>query len=158
MPPVARARPGTAGLLVMSATTAVLLVFGWRDGEPAKAFRNAGRMLLESGNTPGTALPLAATIVGLVHHVVVAVLWGALLLLIVRLFRGWARVVMSLAVATGFAMLNLLVIPPVLGVGYAVVTSLGRAVPLALSIALALLVTPWASRVPDQYPSTSPTY
>lgn len=152
------ARPGTAGLLVIMATSGALLAFGWRDGEPAKAFRNAGRMLLVSSDFPGSAHPVLATVVGFAHHLLVALLWGMLLLVIVRGFRGWPGVLMTVVISAAFALLNLLVIPPALGVGYAVVTSLGRALPLALAIALALLVTPWASGVPERYPSTGTTY
>ena len=152
------ARPTTAGLLMIMATSGALLAFGWRDGEPAKAFRNAGRMLLESSEFPGSAQPAVATAVGVAHHLVIALLWGMVLLLIVRSFRGWVRVLMTIVISAAFAVLNLLVIPPAFGVGYAVVTSLGRALPLALAIAVALLVTPWASGVPEQRPSTSTTY
>lgn len=152
------ARPGTAGLLMVVATTGALLAFGWRDGEPTKAFRNAGRMLLESPDLGVRVLPIVSTAVGFLHHLLVAVLWGVLLILVVRAFRGWTRVAVTLVVSVLFALINLWLIPPMFGVGYAVVTSVGRALPLALAIAFALLVTPWASGVPEQRPSTSPTY
>ncbi len=152
MSPATHARPGTAGMLVLMATTGALLAFGWHDGEPTKAFRNAGRMLLESREFPGSALPITSTAVGFVHHLLVALIWGALLILVVRLFRGWTRVGVAIAVSLLFAALNLLVIPPIFGLGYSVVTSVGRALPLALAIAAALLVTPWASGVPEQRP------
>lgn len=144
-----RARPGTAALLVFVATTGALLAFGWNDGEPTKAFRQAGRMLLGVVELPGAAIPATATALGLLHHLVITLVWGALLLLVARPFRGLRYLWAVLALAVTFSLLNLWLVPPMFGVGYAVVTSVWRAVPLALSIALALLVTPWASGVPE---------
>jgi len=151
-----KARPGTAGLLVLVATTGALLAFGWRDGEPAKAFRNTGRMLLESREFPGAAIPAVVTSVGFAHHLVATLLWGMLLVLLVRGFRGWSLVAASLVVSVAFGLLNLWLIPPAFGVGYSVVTSLARVIPLALAISVALLVTPWASGVPEQHPTPAP--
>jgi hypothetical protein len=156
MAQVSRARPGTAGLLVLMATTGALLAFGWQDGTPSKAFRNVGRMLLESREVPATALPAVATAVGLAHHLVLSALWGALLMLLVRRFRGPAFVFAVLVTSLLFVALNLWLIPPIFGVGYAVVTSLARAIPFALAIATALLVTPWASGVPEEHPAPAP--
>ncbi len=156
MAQVSRARPGTAGLLVLMATTGALLAFGWQDGTPSKAFRNVGRMLLESREFPPAALPAVATAVGVTHHLVLSAIWGALLMLIVRRFHGLAFVLAALLVSMVFVALNLWLIPPILGVGYAVVTSLARAIPFALAIAAALLVTPWASGVPEEHPAPAP--
>jgi hypothetical protein len=143
------ARPGTAALLVCVATTGALLAFGRNDGEPTKAFRQAGRMLLGMVELPGAAIPATATVLGIVHHTVISLVWGALLLMAVRPFRGPRYLCAALALAVTFSLLNLWLVPPMLGVGFAVVTSIWRAVPLALAIALALLVTPWASGVPE---------
>lgn len=156
MAQVSQARPGTAGLLVMMATAGALLAFGWQDGTPSKAFRNVGRMLLESREVPASALPAVATAVGLTHHLVLSALWGALLMLLARRFRGVAFVVAAVLIALLFVALNLWLIPPILGIGYAVVTSLARAIPFALAIAVALLVTPWASGVPEEHPAPAP--
>ncbi len=113
-------------------------------------------MLLQSREFPGAALPITSTVIGFVHHAIVALLWGMLLVLVVRRFEGWARAGAALAVSLLFALLNLWIIPPVLGIGYAVVTGPARAIPLALAIMAALLVTPWASGVPqEQRPSTA---
>lgn len=138
------------------ASAGALTAFGRHDGDPTKAFRNAGRMLLESDASSGTALPILATAVGVVHHVIIALVWGALLGLITRQFRGWAFALAALLVPVAFVLFNLWLVPPALGIGYAVVTSVGRALPLALALALALLVTPWASGVPEQRTSTAP--
>lgn len=147
MATIPRARPGTAALLVLTATAGVLLAFGWKEGDPVKAFRNAGRMLLGSAQLPAVALPLTATLLGAVHHVVVALLWGAMLGLAARPFRGLRYVAAALVLSVTFSLLNLWMIPPMFGVGFAVLTSVARAVPLALAITVALLVTPWASGV-----------
>lgn len=144
-----RARPGTAALLVCVATIGALLAFGWSDGELTKAFRQAGRMLLGRVELPGASLPLTATALGLLHHTVLTLVWGALLLVVARRFRGLQYLWAVLAVAVTFSLLNLWLVPPMFGVGFAVVTSVWRAVPLALAVALALLVTPWASGVPE---------
>jgi len=144
-----RARPGTAALLVFVATTGALLAFGWNDGEPTKAFRHAGRMLLGVLELPVAVIPATATALGLMHHMVISLVWGALLLLAVRPFHGLRYLWAVLAFAVTFSLLNLWLVPPMFGVGFAVVTSVWRAVPLALAIALALLVTPWASGVPE---------
>lgn len=144
-----RARPGTAALLVFAATTGSLLAFGWSDGEPTKAFRQAGRMLLGVVELPGAAFPATATALGLLHHLGITLMWGALLLFAARPFRGLRYLWAVLVLAVTFSLLNLWLLPPIVGVGFAVVTSVWRAVPLALAIALALLVTPWASGVPQ---------
>jgi len=144
-----RARPGTAALLVFVASTGALLAFGRNDGDPTKAFRQAGRMLLGAVELPGIAIPATATALGLLHHMVISLTWGALLLLVARPFRGLRYLWAVLALAVTFSLLNLWLVPPMFGVGFAVVTSVWRAVPLALAIALALLVTPWASGVPE---------
>jgi hypothetical protein len=144
---LSRARPGTAALLVAAATTAALATFGWRDGEVTKAFRQSGRMLIGEREFAGASIPVTATALGLVHHVVLAMLWGGLLLLLLRPLRGARYVGGVFALAVTFSLLNLWLIPPKLTVGFAVVTSVGRALPLALAIAVALLVTPWASGV-----------
>lgn len=152
-----KARPGTAGLLVLVATTGALLAFGWHDGEPTKAFRNTGRMLLESRDFSAATIPAVVTSVGFAHHVIVTLLWGMLLVLLVRPFRGWSLLLAALVVSLVFALLNLWFIPPILGIGYSAITTLARVVPLALTIAVALLVTPWASGVPEQH-TTPATY
>ncbi len=151
-----RARPGTAGLLVLVATTGALLAFGWREGEPAKAFRNTGRMLLSSREFAAAEIPAVVTSIGFAHHLVATLVYGMLLVLLVRPFRGWSLVAAALVVSVAFGLLNLLLIPPAFGVGYSVVTSLARVIPLALAIAVALLVTPWASGVPEQHPTPAP--
>jgi hypothetical protein len=138
------------------ATTGALLAFGWQDGTPSKAFRNVGRMLLESREFPASALPAVATAVGLTHHLVLSAVWGAILMVIIRPLRGVAFVLAALLIAILFVALNLWLIPPALGVGFAVVTSLARAIPFALAIAVALLVTPWASGVPEEHPAPAP--
>jgi hypothetical protein len=147
MQPTPRARPGTAALLVLTASAGVLLAFGWKEGDPAKAFRNAGRMLLGSAELPAVALPLTATLLGVVHHVVVASLWGAMLGLATRPFRGGRYLLAALALSVTFSLLNLWTMPPMFGVGFSVLTSVARAVPFALALTVALLVTPWASGV-----------
>jgi hypothetical protein len=149
MATLSRARPGTAALLVFVATTGALLAFGWSDGEPSKAFRQAGRMLLSMVQLPGAEIPATATALGLLHHMVITLVWGAVLLLLARPFRGLRFLGAALLLAVTFVLLNLWLLPPMFGVGFAVVTSVGRALPLALAIALALLVTPWASGVPE---------
>ena len=73
-----RARPGTAGLLVVMATTGALLAFGQREGDPTRAFRNAGRMLLQSRPVTPDYLPIVATAVGMVHHILIACSGGML--------------------------------------------------------------------------------
>ena len=150
MPSTSPARPGTAALLVLTATTGALLAFGWRDGEPGRAFRQTGRMLLAAAEFPGARLPLTAVLMGSLHHLAVACVWGALLGLACRAFRGWRFALAALVLGVTYSLLNLWLIPPMFGVGYGVVTSLGRALPLGLAIAVALLVTPWASGVPER--------
>lgn len=132
------------------ASAGALFAFGRQDGDATKAFRNAGRMLLESRDTGATALPIVATTVGMLHHIVIALVWGMLLSLIVRRFQGWRFALAALVTAVVFVLLNFWVVPPAVGIGYAVVTSVGRTIPLALAIAVALLVTPWASGVPEE--------
>lgn len=131
------------------ATTGALLAFGWRDGDLARPFRQAGRVLLSRVSMPGATLPLTATLIGALHHLLLALLWGALLGIAVRSFRGAGFVLASLAFAVTFSLLNLWLVPPMFGVGVTTVTSLARAVPFALAVTVALLVTPWASGVGD---------
>lgn len=152
MSQIVRARPGTAALLVCMATSGAVLAYSSRDGELLRGFRLLGRFLLEGRTVPrGFAslltIPITTPAVGALHHVVVAFLWGLVLGLTVRPFRGVAFVVAALAVAVTFSLLNLWLIPPMFGVGFGTVTSVARAIPFGLAIAAALLVTPWASGV-----------
>lgn len=152
MSQIVRARPGTAALLVLMATSGVVFTFGRQDGDVLRGARLLGRLLLGDGREPSagsvlTTLPLTTPLVGVLHHVALALLWGLALGLLVRPFRGLAFGLVALAGSVTFSLLNLWVIPPIFGVGFATVTTLGRAIPLALALTVALLVTPWASGV-----------
>jgi hypothetical protein len=153
MPLQRKSRLGTAGLLTVVATAGALVAYGRRDGDPTKAFRQAGRMLLESPSVSDGLMPVVAVAAGVLHHAVIAAFWGMLLMLVVRAFRGWRFAAAALLFAAAFGALNLWLLPPILRVGYAVVTSVGRVIPLVLAVTVALLVTPWASGVPERQPA-----
>jgi hypothetical protein len=152
MASLARARPGTAALLVLMASSGAVLGFGHRDGDLLRGFRLLGRLLLE-GPTLGaavsslTALPRTTPLLGALHHVTVALAWGFLLGLLVRPFRGLPFALVACGGAFAFSLLAFRVLPPLVSVGFATVNSPARAVPFAMAIAVALLVTPWASGV-----------
>lgn len=141
-----------AALNVLMAATGAVLAFGHRDGDVLRGFRLLGRLLLDgraSGADGATfaALPMTTPLLGVLHHLALALLWGLVLGLLVRPFRGVAFGLAALVSAVTFSLLNLWVIPPMFGVGFGTVGSLDRAIPLALAITVALLVTPWASGV-----------
>lgn len=152
MSQIVRARPGTAALLVLMATSGVVLTYGRQDGDVLRGARLLGRLLLGDGRDPSAAsalvtLPLTTPLVGALHHIALTLLWGLALGLLVRPFRGVAYALAALVGSVTFSLLNLWVIPPIFGVGFATVTTPGRAIPLALAVTVALLVTPWASGV-----------
>lgn len=135
----------TAGLLTLMATAGALVGFGVRDGDVARAFVFAGRLLLEPRGIPAAALPALSLVVGVLHHALVAIVWGVVLAVLLGTLRGGKRLLAALVVALIFVALDLWVLPPLLSIGHVTVTSVARAIPMALAIAVALWVTPWAS-------------
>lgn len=146
--PDGEARPGlldtalATGTLAAIATGGALVGFGWREGEPGRLFRLAGRALLERGGIPSAAVPLTAVALGYLHHLLVATAWGALLALGVLPWRPAARVAAALLAAAAFGWLRELVPVPA-RVGLAVTETPGAAVTMAASFAVALLGGAW---------------
>lgn len=141
-----RWRPDTAAVLVATATAGVLTALGGREGDALLAFRSSGRLLLAMARIDAPWLALSAAALGIMHHVLLSTVWGAALGAVVRRLRGGILVAGATMASLLFAIANLWLFPPVLRVGYAVITTTGQALPLALATAMALLLTPWASR------------
>lgn len=131
------------GTLATIATGGALLGFGWREGEAGRAFRLAGRGLLERFGVVSAAAPLTSVAVGYLHHLVVATAWGILLALVVLPLRGVVRALVILALAAAYAVLAGTWLPPSLRIGYAVTSSVPGAVPIAAALALALFGGSW---------------
>lgn len=90
-----------AGLTAAAATAGALLLFGSRLGDPLQAFTAVGIPVI------GRGVPLLAAAVGLLAHVSVCVLWGALFGLIVPVkVRPLAVVIAALAVTVSAAIVH----------------------------------------------------
>jgi hypothetical protein len=135
----------TSGVLVAIATAGALLGLGWRDGEPSRVFRQAGRNLLGVVGLSSTATPLRATMVGYLHHLVVATLWGMLLALVILRLRGVSRVVALVLLVPLYTFLVPRVVPPLLRIGHAVTSDSASLFPIAATIAVALLGGVWVA-------------
>lgn len=131
------------GTLATIATGGALLGLGWREGEAGRAFRLAGRGLLERFGVVSSAAPLTSVALGYLHHLAVATAWGILLALIVLPLRGVSRVAAALTVAVGYALLAGTWLPAPLRIGYAVTSTIPGAVPIGAALALALLGGIW---------------
>ena len=92
------------GTLTTIATGGALLGLGMRDGEAGRAFRLAGRGLLESIGVPSLTAPLTSVALGYLHHLIVATAWGVLLAMVVLPQRGLWRVVVAIIAAAVYTM------------------------------------------------------
>ncbi len=131
------------GTLATIATGGALLGFGWREGEAGRAFRLAGRGLLERFGVVSSAAPLTSVALGYLHHLAVATAWGVLLALVVLPLRGVARVLVALAIAAAYAVVAGTWLPAPLRIGYAVTSTIPGAVPIGAALVLALLGGIW---------------
>lgn len=68
-----------AGTIAAAATTGLLVGAGRQLGNPWGLFERGGRVLIDSRGLVGEVLPTAAVALGVAHHVVIVLLWGALL-------------------------------------------------------------------------------
>lgn len=127
-------RAFATGALTAIATGGALLGLGIREGEPGRAFRLAGRSLLERIGVPSLSAPLTSVTLGYVHHLVIATAWGVLIGLLILPLRGATRVIAAIAAAVLYGMITLRFVPPVLRIG-SVVTSTGFGV-VAVTVAL----------------------
>ena len=132
------------GTLTAIATGGALLGLGWRDGEVGRAFRLAGRGLLERFGFGSAAAPLTSVTLGYLEHLVVASVWGVVLALCVLPFRGAARLLLIVAVSAGYAMVSL-ALPAPLRIGAGVTGTLPGAVTIAATLAVALLGGGWVA-------------
>lgn len=132
-----------AGSLATISTGGALLGLGMREGEASRVFRLAGKGILESTGIVKVAAPLTSVGVGYVHHLFVATLWGFLLSLCFLPFGNRVRVAGSLAGAALYGWLSLGFVPAGLRIGYSVTSNAFSAVPIGVSLAVALLGSAW---------------
>jgi hypothetical protein len=132
-----------SGTLTTIATGGALLGIGWREGEAGRAFRLAGRGLLERLGVLSAAAPLTSVALGYLHHLIVATAWGVLLSLLVLPLRGAIRWLAALGVALGYMVLAGYALPAPLRIGYAVTSNTAGAIPIGAALALALLGGIW---------------
>lgn len=133
------------GTLTTIATGGALLGLGLRDGEAGRAFRLAGRGLLETIGVPSQTAPLTSVALGYLHHLIIATGWGVLLALIVLPQRGVWRVAGAIIAAAAYFAVSLTVLPALLRVGYGVTGTLAGAVPVGVAVALSLCGGAWVS-------------
>jgi hypothetical protein len=137
------------GTLATISTGGALLGLGWRDGEAGRAFRLAGRAILERFGVPSLSAPLTSVALGYLHHLVVATAWGVLLALLVLPQRGWWRIPAAVVAAGGYLLLSLTLSPPLLRVGYGVTGTIPNAVPVGVAMVVALLGGAWVAADSD---------
>lgn len=133
------------GTLTTIATGGALLGLGWRDGEPGRVFRLAGRGILERFGVASVTAPLTSVALGYLHHLVIATAWGVLLACAILPLRGVWRVVGALTGAAFYLVLSLQLLPALLRVGYGVTGTVNGAVAIAVSLAVALLAGVWVA-------------
>lgn len=144
------------GTLTTIATGGALLGLGWREGEAGRAFRLAGRGLLERFGVASQAAPLTSVALGYLHHLIVATAWGFLLAVLVQPFRGIWRVLVTGALVLGYVSMSLSVLPAPLRIGYGVTGNTPGAVPIAAALVVALLSGIWLD-ASDVIPSSADT-
>jgi hypothetical protein len=132
-----------AGSLATISTGGALIGLGIRDGESSRIFRLAGRGILESTGIVRAAAPLTSVGVGYLHHLFVATLWGVLLSLCLVPLRGWKKVVGAIVAAFLYGLISLDLVPSGLRIGYSVTSNAISAVPIGISLAVALLGSLW---------------
>lgn len=135
-------RAVTTGTLATIATGGALLGLGMRQGESSRVFRLAGRSLLERLGAAAPA-PLTSVAVGYVHHLLVATLWGVVLSVVVLPLRGVTRIIAAVVAAACYAWLSVDFVPAALRIGYSVTSNTPSAVPIGVSLAVALLGGVW---------------
>ncbi len=140
------------GSLATIATGGALIGLGMRQGEASRVFRLAGRGLLERFGVALSAPPLTSVAVGYLHHLLVASLWGMMLSIIVLPLRGLSRLAAVLAVSALYAWVSIDWVPAGLRIGYTVTSNLPSAVPIGVSLAVALLGGVWLAAT-DRTPS-----
>jgi len=136
-------RAVTTGSLTTIATGGALLGLGMRQGESSRVFRLAGRSLLERLGVSTAAAPLTSVATGYLHHLVVAMLWGIVLSVVVLPLRGITRVVAAVIAAALYAWMSVDFVPSALRIGYSVTSNTPSAVPIGVSLAVALLGGVW---------------
>ncbi len=136
-------RAVATGSLATIATGGALIGLGMRDGDTSRVFRLAGRGLLERLGIASAAVPLTSVGVGYLHHILVATLWGIGLSLLVLPLRGITRLLAAVIAAACYAWLSVVLVPSVLRIGYSVTSNTGSAVPIGVSLAVALLGGVW---------------
>jgi hypothetical protein len=133
-----------AGALVTIATGGTLIGIGLREGDASRAFRLAGRGLLERFGVAATSAPLTSVAFGFLHHLVVATLWGMVASVVLRRGRGTAAAAASvIAVTVAYAALAVTVLPPFVRIGYAVTSDVASVVPMAAAMLVALSGALW---------------
>lgn len=131
------------GTLATIATGGALIGLGMREGETSRVFRLAGRSLLERLGVASAAAPLTSVGVGYLHHLVVATLWGTALAMLVLPLKGLTRVLAAVVAAALYAWLSVALVPIGLRIGYSVTSNVASAVPIGVSLAVALLGGIW---------------
>jgi len=129
----------SAGSLTTIATGGALIGLGRRDGEASRAFRLAGRGLLERVGAASFDAPLTAVAIGYVHHLAVATAWGVLLGALVFVPRTvLRRLLLAIGLVVGFGIASFYALPPMFRIGYAVTSDIPGVVCIVVALILAL--------------------
>lgn len=131
------------GSLTTIATGGALIGLGMREGESSRVFRLAGRSLLEQLGFASASVPLTSVALGYLHHLLVATSWGIVLGLLVLPLRGVTRIVASVIVAVLYAWISIDLVPAALRIGYTVTSNTPSAVPIGVSLLVALWGGVW---------------
>ena len=136
-------RAVATGSLAAIATGGALIGLGMREGDSSRVFRLAGRGVLERIGIASAAVPLTSVGVGYLHHILVATIWGVALSLLILPLRGVTRLLAAVTAAACYAWLSVILVPAALRIGYSVTSNVGSAVPIGVSLAVALLSGVW---------------
>jgi hypothetical protein len=101
-----------AGAVAAAATAGLAVGIGRRADDPLAAFRLGGRTLLAMRGISAESIPAYAAFLGLLHHVAVGVVWGALVAAVALPLRPMRRLLVVAAAGGGLWFLSRTVLPP----------------------------------------------
>jgi len=142
-PPTLLDRALATGSLTTIATGGALIGLGLREGDTSRAFRLAGRGLMQRVTGASTGAPLASVGIGYLHHLLVATFWGTVLGLLVLRLTGFARLVAAVVVTAAYVWCSADYVPVALRIGYSVTSTMGSAVSIGVALLVALLGGIW---------------
>ena len=136
----------STAVLVTITTAGALVGLGIRRADDTSlVFQIVGHNLLNTIGRADVATPLQASLVGYVHHLTIATLWGLALAPLVLRTRGALRALVCLLIVPLYTALAVYVLPAFFRIGHVVTSNVADVFPTAAALAVALLGGAWVS-------------